>query len=509
MEQTSYRKAVLVFSLGIVFLCWVWWSSLTHLVSILWSVDSFSHGLLVPFISLGLIWIKRDLLRTAQLVGDWRGLVLGLIASIIWALAVVADFKILEHAALILAVQAIAITCFGFAFFRQNLFPFLFLFLAVPVGDGLIPVLQTVTAEIVLFLLSVLNVSFEAEGVLITLSSGVFEIARACAGIKFLFTSLVMGILLAHIAYKSWQWRLTLIIVSALLPILANALRVLGILLISELSDPEFAKGVDHIVYGWGFLSVILLVLVAVAYKFSDLENGFIQLNISSGQNIPKNGGRFNIAVYPLLLAIFYLVTPLQLASAEKKYTTSNISAPLCENCRYRLLKPSSPNYLSSWQGADSTFEYRYRSAADVITISGALYCAQRPGRRLLQGGNRLAGAEWSVLPGLGKVIVQVGDWKLQKETFWRNSARRTVYFGYFINEKFVFGRENVKLETALKRLRFENAKGAVFAISIPFSKGAERADSKIEEFLSVFPLASFLWPGMRSNSEGAEMCAE
>ena len=508
MEKPKSRNALFVFLLGLFFLCWAWWSTLTHLVNILWTVDSFSHGLLVPFISLSLIWVKRDMLETVRLVGDWRGLFLAVIASSIWALAVVADFKIGEHAGLILAVQAIAMTCFGFAFFRQYLFPFLFLFLVIPVGDSLIPILQTVTAELVLFLLSALSVSYEAEGVLITLSSGVFEVARACAGIKFLFTSLVMGILLAHIAYNSWQRRLTIILVSAVLPIFANALRVFGILLISELSDPEFAKGVDHIVYGWGFLSVILFVLVLVAYKFSDLEPGPIHTKTSSIQNCAGEGGSFRLLVYPLMLVSLYLVTPLQVASVEKKYITSNIDAPHCDNCPYRLLTASTSNFLSSWQGADSAFEYRYRSAADVITISGALYCAQRPGRRLLQSGNRLAGAEWSILPGLGKNIIQVEDWKLQKQTFWKNSARRTVYFGYFINEKFVFAPETVKVETALKRLSFENAKGAVFAISIPFSKGVGGADRKIEKFLSAFPLASFLWPGMRSISEGAEVCA-
>ena len=508
MEKTRSEVAILVFVLGVILLGWAWWNTLEHLFNILWTVDSFSHGLLIPFISLGLIWTKRDMSLTLSLKGDWRGLILATLAAMLWALAVVADFKIFEHMALILGIQAIAVACFGLCFFRRNLFAFLFLFLAVPVGDSFIPVLQTVTAELVLFMLSLLKVPYDSEGVLITLSSGVFEVARACAGIKFLFTSLVMGILLAHIAYRSWRRRLAIILLSASLPIVANALRVLGILLISELTDPDFAKGVDHIVYGWGFLSVILLILIALAYKFSDVDKEPPRDEIDKEAKPVSRSSTPSLFTLSLLIALPFMVARLQANGQNVSYTNPTITAPTCDGCDFRLLDTSRTGMFSTWLGADDKFEFHYRSAADVIAVSGALYCAQRPERKLLQSGNRLAGDDWSILPGLEEHILQVGAWMLKKQTFWRNSARQTVYYGYFINEKFVFAPDTVKLEIALKRLKFETAKGAVFTISIPHSSGAGGTDNKIEKFLSTFPLESFLWPGMATNSKGAKVCA-
>ena len=92
------------------------------------------------------------------------------------------------------------------------------------------------------------EVSFQAEGVLITLSNGLYEIAAACAGLKFLFTSLVTGVLLCHLAFESWWRRILMLVAAVLVPVLANAGRVFTTLLIAEATDQDFAKSIDHIV---------------------------------------------------------------------------------------------------------------------------------------------------------------------------------------------------------------------------------------------------------------------
>ena len=184
--------------------------------------------------------------------------------SVLWPLGGAAEAAILQHVAFIGAIQCLVLASLGIALYRVILFPLLFLFAFVPFGDQILVPLQVFTAKMVIWALDVTGVAHQSDGVLIQLSSGLFEVAAACAGVRFLFSSLVTGILLCHLAFRSWRRRALMVLASVAVPVLANVVRVYGTLLISEATDISFAKDVDHIVYGWGFLSVVLLILIAV-----------------------------------------------------------------------------------------------------------------------------------------------------------------------------------------------------------------------------------------------------
>jgi len=493
-------------AIGLVF--FAWWDSVQHMASIVWHVDTFSHGLMVPLISLALIWSRRARLQYLSVSVDWSGLLVVLAATAIWYLGEVAEVRLLGHFALVLAVQGMTITFLGRALYLQILFPMLFLFLAIPVGDGLVPVMQTLTAESVILMLSLLGVPYEAEGVLLTLASGTYEVARACAGIKFFFTSVVTGVLLAHLAYRSWKGRLAILLVAAFLPILANALRVLGILLIAEVTDQSFAKGVDHIVYGWGFLTFILLLLIAVAYKFSD-----VSANKEDGKGKPEGvairpRGLLEFILAGLAVGLPFMAYELAPKALDPPGHIAPVVVPTCEGCGYRLLNATKGPESAVWRGADSEFHFKYRFAADTLKISGGLYCPQRPGSRLVQIGNMPAGRGWGELRGLAREKITSGDWHLEKRIYKRGIQRRAVYIGYIVNMERLVSERSVKFETVLERLWRGMSVGAVFAISTPHGKNHAEPDKRIEKFLSTFPLDKFLWTELKSSKKGQNLCA-
>ena len=499
-------------AIGLVF--FAWWDSVQHMASIVWRVDTFSHGLMVPLITLALIWSRRARFQHLAVSVDWSGLLLVIAATATWYLGEIAEIRLLGHFALILAVQGMVITFLGRAIYLQTLFPMLFLFLAIPMGDGLVPVMQTLTAESVIMMLSLLGVPYEAEGVLLTLASGTYEVARACAGIKFFFTSVVIGVLLAHLAYRTWKGRLAIMLVAALLPILANALRVLGILLIAEVTDQSFAKGVDHIVYGWGFLSFILLLLIAVAYKFSDVS---VDKDVSADQENGKGKLAGAATQAPVLIQFILVGLAVGLPFAAYDLAPQGLGppgyiapvvVPPCEGCGYRLLSSGKGPESAIWRGADSEFHFKYRFAADTLKISGGLYCPQRPGSRLVQIGNMPAGRGWGELQGLPREKITSGDWLLEKRIYRRGMQRRAVYIGYIVNTERLVSERSVKFETILERLWRGMSVGAVFAISIPHGKNHAEPDKRVEKFLSTFPLDSFLWTELKSSEKGQNLCA-
>lgn len=506
--RSSIAIHAAAFCLSVAALLLAWFDTLSHMSNILWTVDSYSHGLLVPAISLGLIYSRRDEFRTTEMSFWIKGIPVLLGAAGVWYFGTIVEVRLLEHFALVLAIQGLALSCFGWTLYQRFIFPFLFLFLAIPIGDSLIPILQTFTAESVIFLLGFTGIDFEAEGVLLTLPSGMYEVARACAGIKFFFTSVVTGVLLTHLIFNGWRKRLAVLLLAAVLPVAANALRVLGILLIAEATDQSFAKGVDHIVYGWGFLSFILLLLIAIAYKFADppIENPEPDYET---QSVEKRVLTTNaIAIFGLALLVPSFSALAAPSFQQVIVSPKSIVPPDCENCSYRLLKSVAGSDQAFWLGADSEFHFRYRTGGDVFSVSGALFCPQRPGNRLIQYGHAPAGQGWEYLPSNEDPLVTEGNWRLVQRTYWKGKQRKTVFLGYFVNGKSVASEYQVKLETAFERFYKGASAGAVIAVSVPASKGVSLDREKIQKFLSTFQQEAFLWKEISSGEEGQTMCA-
>ena len=48
---------------------------------------------------------------------------------------------------------------------------------------------------------------------------------------------------------------------SVIVPIIANGMRAYMIVMIAHLSDMKLALGVDHLIYGWVFFGIVMLLL--------------------------------------------------------------------------------------------------------------------------------------------------------------------------------------------------------------------------------------------------------
>ena len=55
-----------------------------------------------------------------------------------------------------------------------------------------------------------------------------------------------------------------------IVPILANGVRAYGIIHISYLTSNAFAESVDHVIWGWMFFALVMVIVMAVGWKFFD-----------------------------------------------------------------------------------------------------------------------------------------------------------------------------------------------------------------------------------------------
>src|SRR4029077_461187 len=104
----------------------------------------------------------------------------------------------------------------------------------------------------------------------IDVPAGKFVVAEACAGLRFLIASVAFGVFFAVITYRSRWRRIAFIGLSVVVPIIANGARAFGIIYAAEIVGSPAAVMADHVIYGWGFFSAILVLLTLLGRSFAD-----------------------------------------------------------------------------------------------------------------------------------------------------------------------------------------------------------------------------------------------
>lgn len=235
-----------------------------------WDISTYNHILLIPAI---IGWLalqrRRELARIAP--GTWwPALVLLAAAAFLWLLGALSGLDLARQAGAVAMLGACVPLLLGVRAAWGLLFPLCYMAFLVPAGEELVPLLQTVTAKITIALTHWSGIPARIDGVFIDTPAGLFQVAEACSGVKFLIAMLAFGVLTAHVCFVSAVRRAVLILVCLVVPILANGVRAWGTIFAAQYVGVEVAGGIDHIIYGWVFFAVVLAIVIAAAWPFFD-----------------------------------------------------------------------------------------------------------------------------------------------------------------------------------------------------------------------------------------------
>jgi exosortase A len=235
-------------------------------------IDStaYNHCFLVIPITLYLLWDRRATLR-------------GLIARPVPALALAgiplaAVWLFAERLGIMEGRQLIALTflqllflcVLGWRLWKAVSGPLLYLYFLVPFGEFLTSRLQDITTVFVRHGLDILQIPAYIDGYTIEIPEGTFFIAQACAGLRFLIASIAFGALYALLMYRGPVRRVVFILISIVVPIVANGFRALGIVSLGHILGSAEAAATDHVLYGWIFFSLVILLLLALGLPFRE-----------------------------------------------------------------------------------------------------------------------------------------------------------------------------------------------------------------------------------------------
>lgn len=243
---------------------------LAHMLGIWWGGSTYNHILLIPPLIAWLVAERARLIAPLRPSLWWPGTLALLGAAAVWSLGTATDIALLRHLALIFALQAAVLTALGPLVARALAFPLAYALLLVPFGDEVVPLFQHVTAQLCMSLLALSGIPATLDGLYITTPSGMFVVAEACSGVMFIVAMAAFAILAAHLCFRRWKRRIIFVAAALLATIFANALRAFGTILMAENFGHQYARGFDHLVYGWLFFAVTIGAVMLIARRWFD-----------------------------------------------------------------------------------------------------------------------------------------------------------------------------------------------------------------------------------------------
>lgn len=235
-----------------------------------WDSSTYNHILLIPAILGWLVWLRLPQLGQLRPVPWWPAMLLVAGALLLWVLGSFAGFDLFRQAGAVALLPATALLLLGPQVGAGLAFPLCYMAFLVPFGDELIPLLQMVTARITIGLVQLSGIEARIDGVFIDTPAGLFEVAEACSGVKFLIAMVALGALVGNVCFKRWKWRAAFMALCLAAPILANGARAWGTIFAAQYVGAERAAGIDHIIYGWVFFALVIALVLGVSWRFFD-----------------------------------------------------------------------------------------------------------------------------------------------------------------------------------------------------------------------------------------------
>jgi exosortase A len=347
-----------------------------------WNSSTYNHILLIPPL---LVWLVMQ--RTGQIAPLrpqpwWPGLAAIAAGGFVWLLGDAAGVALLRHLGVVLLLQAAVIAALGPMLTRALVFPLAYALLLVPFGDELLPLFQSITADLSMLILGLTGTPAVRDGIFITTDAGFFEVAEECAGVMFLVAMVAFSALAANLCFTSW-WRRIIFMACALgATVIANAIRAAGTILVAEIYGIEYAVGVDHIVYGWFFFAFIMVAIMLVARRWFDRPATAPAVDVR-GLDRPFRFAGSVRTLAPAALAL--LVAPLlwsHVVGAQQGALPARVTLPDVPG--WTIGGTPDPVWKARFDGADHFLQRRYTDAAGrIVDVALASYAHQGEGREV------------------------------------------------------------------------------------------------------------------------------
>jgi len=495
---SPWRRAGLLFAFGFAALIAIYIDTVLDLWDGWGRTGTFAHGYVIFPVSAWLIWRLRHRLATTVPKAQPLALIPLVGCGLFWLAGHSAGVHAPEQYAFVAMVPCLVWAIFGNDVTKRILYPLAFLFFAVPAGDFLMPTLMDHTADFTVAALRLSGVPVFREGNYFTIPSGSWSVVEACSGLRYLIASITLGFLFAYLNYRGPWRRAAFIVASILVPIVANWVRAYMIVMLAHLSSNVLATGVDHLIYGWLFFGLVMMLLFWVGnFWRDDDEADLAPPPVDAAAPVAPTGGTPTRGFALMTAAVIAVAAPW----------------PALGNFVERLADSAHPGRIAidgiaGWQKAESfsSFAPHYlnaRTTENTTLASGdrkvalfvAYYSGQLSNGSLVTYGNEVvvvndrhwgSVAQRSRSVTAGGAPLSVVENEVKGETTAGNE-RLLTWRWYWINGRLTTSNYLAKAYNAFDKLTGRGDDSAVIVVTTPMDGPSDpRAGQTLEAFVAA-----------------------
>ena len=232
------------------------------------AVDSYySHGFLIPPISLYFVWQKRAELRKAPLEPSPAGYALLASACLLLLASDSLGLRLLGQFSLIPMIAGLILIFLGRRHLALLWFPVVFLFFMIPIPPSITQSLslriKLLATDSAVHLARLFTLPMVRDGSYVHFGNDQLLVGEVCGGLRSFIALIAFGALMSYISKTRLWARLLILLIAGPVAIVANMLRIFGLCVVAYFRGSQMATGRFHDVSG------ILIFVVAFVLLFS------------------------------------------------------------------------------------------------------------------------------------------------------------------------------------------------------------------------------------------------
>jgi exosortase len=248
---------------------------LAYLPTMIWMWDRwfardsyYSHGFLVPLVSLYLIWQKKDELRVLKKESSKWGLRLIVLGTFFYLISSLLRIYFSSGFSFIIVFYGLILHFFGEKIFKKILFPLFFLVFMIPLP---LVIIRNISFRLKIFAaiisaqtLNAMRIPALREGSIIKMRSAHVTVDDVCSGLRSLISLTALGSIFAYWMKGSAVKKVLVFLSTIPIAIITNVCRVVLLSSISEIWGPQYAVGFIHDASGFMVFALAFILLYAV-----------------------------------------------------------------------------------------------------------------------------------------------------------------------------------------------------------------------------------------------------
>jgi exosortase len=224
----------------------------------------YSHGFLIPFVSLSILWSRREEIKLApKQICLWGLGVIVMALAFHWLGAKMQQTR-LSLISLILLLWGIPLYFFGWKMAKLLIFPCAYLIFCVPLNflDALSAPLQMVATSMAHGLLNGLGIECERVGTQLMSPFFRLNVEAPCSGLRSLLAMTALSAVYAYYTQKSFVAKWVLFLASIPIAVAGNIGRIISIALVSITAGQQFGTGLHHDWSGYVLFALAISLMI-------------------------------------------------------------------------------------------------------------------------------------------------------------------------------------------------------------------------------------------------------